>query len=82
MRGDEVIGIAEYKIQCKTESEFWAILNSKLSYDPGRPNKVTYVVHDISKLKRAEAEKKKLEAQLQKAQKNGSNRYPCRRCGP
>ncbi len=69
MRGDEVFGIAEYKIQCKTGSEFWVILNSKLSYDQGRPNKITYVVHDISKLKHAEEEKKKLEAQLHKTQK-------------
>jgi len=69
MRGDEVFGITEYKIQCKNGSEFWVILNSKLSYDQGRPSKITYVVHDISKLKRAEEEKKKLEEQLHKAQK-------------
>jgi len=45
------------------------MLNSKISYDQGLHKKITYVVHDITKLKRAEEEKKKLEEQLHKAQK-------------
>jgi len=65
----EVSEIAEYKIQCNNRSEFWVILNSKIAYDQGRPNKITFVVHDITKIKRAEEEKKKLEEQLHKAQK-------------
>ncbi|GAG76473.1 unnamed protein product, partial [marine sediment metagenome] len=69
IRGEEILEIAEYKIQCENGSEIWVILNSKLSYDQGRPCKITYVVHDISKLKQAEEEKKKLEEQLYKAQK-------------
>ena len=67
--GEEVPEITEYKIQSKNGSEFWVILNSKVTYDQGRPNKITFVVHDITKLKRAGEEKKKLEEQLHKAQK-------------
>jgi len=67
--GEEVPEITEYKIQSKNGSEFWVILNSKVTYDQGRPNKITFVVHDITKLKRAEEDKKKLEEQLHKAQK-------------
>ena len=69
IHGDEVAEISEYKIKCKNGSEFWVMLNSKISYDQGLPKKITYVVHDITKLKRAEEEKKKLEEQLHKAQK-------------
>jgi PAS domain S-box-containing protein len=69
IHGQEVAEIAEYKIQCNNRSEFWVILNSKIAYDQGRPNKITFVVHDITKIKRAEEEKKKLEEQLHKAQK-------------
>ena len=69
IRGDEVAEIAEYKIKCKNGSKFWVMLNSKISYDQGLPKKITYVVHDITNLKRAEEEKKKLEEQLHKAQK-------------
>jgi PAS domain S-box-containing protein len=69
IHGEKVSEIAEYKIQCKDGSEFWVILNSKIGYDQGRPNKITFVVHDITKLKQAEEEKKKLEEQLHKAQK-------------
>ncbi len=69
IHGDEVSEISEYKIKCKNGSEFWVMLNSKISYDQGLPKKITYVVHDITKLKRAEEEKNKLEEQLHKAQK-------------
>ena len=69
IQGEKVSEIAEYKIKCKNGSEFWVILNSKLSFDQGRPNKITFVAHDITKLKRAEEEKKRLEDQLHKAQK-------------
>ena len=69
IHGDEVAEISEYIIKCKNGSEFWIMLNSKISYDQGLPKKITYVVHDITKLKRAEEEKKKLEEQLHKAQK-------------
>ena len=68
-RGQALPEIQEYIIQCADGSELWVILNSKLSSDPARANRITYVVHDISKLKRAEEEKKKLEEQLHKAQK-------------
>jgi len=69
IHGDEVAEISEYIIKCKSGSEFWVMLNSKISYDQGLPKKITYVVQDITKLKRAEEEKKKLEEQLHKAQK-------------
>jgi PAS domain S-box-containing protein len=69
IHGEQISEIAEYKIQCKNGSELWVILNSKIAYDDKRPNKITFVVHDITKLKRAEEEKKQLEKQLYKAQK-------------
>ena len=69
IQGNEVAEISEYIIKCKNGSEFWIMLNSNISYDQGLPKKMTYVVHDITKLKRAEEEKKKLEEQLHKAQK-------------
>ena len=69
IHGDEVAEISEYIIKCKNGSEFWVMLNSRISYDQGLPKKITYVVQDITKLKRAEEEKKKLEEQLHKAQK-------------
>jgi PAS domain S-box-containing protein len=69
IQGHEVAEISEYIIKCKNGSEFWIMLNSNISYDQGSPKKITYVVHDITKLKRAEEEKKKLEQQLHKAQK-------------
>ena len=69
IHGEEVFQIEEYKIQCKNGSEFWVMLNSKVAYDLGRPNKITFVALDITKLKQAEKEKKMLEEQLLKAQK-------------
>ena len=69
IQGKEVPEVAEYKIKCKNGSEFWVILNSKTVYNQGRPKKITFVVHNITKLKRAEEDKKKLEEQLHKAQK-------------
>ena len=69
MAGEEVFEIAEYQLQCKYDSKLWVILNAKVAHDQGRPKKITFVVHDITKLKRAEEEKKKLEQQLHKAQK-------------
>jgi PAS domain S-box-containing protein len=69
IHGNEIAEISEYIIKCNNGSEFWIMLNSNISYDQGFPKKITYVVHDISKLKRAEEEKKKLEEQLHKAQK-------------
>ena len=69
IHGNGVAEISEYMIKCKNGSEFWIMLNSNISYDQGSPKKITYVVHDITKLKCAEEEKKKLEEQLHKAQK-------------
>ena len=69
IQGEELPEIQEYIIRCADGSGLWVMLNSKLSSDPGRANRITYVVHDISKLKRAEEEKKRLEEQLHKAQK-------------
>jgi PAS domain S-box-containing protein len=69
IQGKEVPEIQEYQIRCRNGSEFWAILNSKLACHQGRPNRITYVVNDISKLKQAEEEKKSLEEKLYKAQK-------------
>ena len=59
----------QYKIKSKDGTNLWIMLNSKVLYYQGKPKKITYVVHDISKLKRAVEEKQKLEVKLQKAQK-------------
>ena len=69
IKGEKFSELSEYKIQLKNGSDLWIMLNSKISYDQGKPEKATYVVHDISKLKQAEEEKRKLEVKLQKAKK-------------
>ena len=69
IQGEKGFETAEYKIQSKTGLDIWIILNSKVTYHRGQPKKMTFVVHDISNLKQAQEDKKRLEAQLQKAQK-------------
>lgn len=59
----------EYKLKGKNGREFWVPANAKFFYDAGLPKRAMTVVHDLTELRRAEAEKRKLEAQLQQAQK-------------
>jgi PAS domain S-box-containing protein len=60
---------AEYKIRGKNNREFWVLVNSRFYFEDGRPKRATAVVHDLTALRQAEAEKKQLEAQLNQAHK-------------
>ena len=69
-KGQPVPTSIEYKIKAKNGREIWALLNTKFIHDAeGKPNGVLVVAHDITEQKLAEEEKKKLEHQLQQAQK-------------
>ena len=69
-RGQPVPTSIEYKIKAKNGPEIWALLNTKFIHDAeGKPSGVLVVAHDITEQKLAEEEKKKLEHQLQQAQK-------------
>jgi len=67
--GEDVPDTVEYEAKGKNGQEFWALVNAKYVYENETPKSATVVVHDITERKRAEAEKEKLKAQLQDAQK-------------
>jgi two-component system, cell cycle sensor histidine kinase and response regulator CckA len=67
--GEEIPDTVEYKINCKNDQEFWALVNAKYVYENETPTRATLVVHDITERKRAEVEQEKLKAQLHNAQK-------------
>jgi len=67
--GEKIPDTVEYKINCKNDQEFWALVNAKYVCENDTPKGATLVVHDITERKRAEAEKEKLKAQLHNAQK-------------
>ena len=69
LAGQYLPELIESKIRCKDGSKLWAMFNSKVLYENGKPKRITVVLHDITKLKQAEEEKMKLENQLQQAQK-------------
>ena len=59
----------EYKMRGKNNREFWVLVNSRFFFEGGVPKRATAVVHDLTAIRHAEVEKKKLEAQLQRAHK-------------
>jgi two-component system cell cycle sensor histidine kinase/response regulator CckA len=59
----------EYRIKSREGEDIWVVMNARFSYEDGRPKLATVVVHDVTALKQAEAEKAELEIQLQQAQK-------------
>jgi PAS domain S-box-containing protein len=59
----------EYKIKGKNNREFWVFVNARFFFENGKPKRATAVAHDITALRRAEEEKKQLEAKLRRAQK-------------
>ena len=59
----------EYKIKGKNNREFWVLVHSRFSFENGVPKKATAVVHDLTTIRRAQEEKKQLEAQLQQTQR-------------
>jgi PAS domain S-box-containing protein len=70
LKGQQVPASVEHKIKAKNGREIWALLNTKFLHDAeGKPTRVLVVAHDITEQKQAEEEKKKLEHQLQQAQK-------------
>lgn len=60
---------SEYKIKGKNQKEFWVLSNSRFFYEEGIPNRAMSVVHDMTDIRRAEAERRKLEVELQNARK-------------
>jgi len=59
----------EYKIIGKNNRAVWILVNTSISFENGVPKKATAVVHDLTAIRKAESEKKRLEVQLQQAQK-------------
>ena len=60
---------AEYKLTGKNGKEFWVLSNSRFFYKDGAPKRAMAVVHDLTVIKRAEAEKRALEDKLQNARR-------------
>ena len=60
---------AEYKLVGKNKREFWVLSNARFFYEDDVPRRAMAVVHDLTGIRRAEAERKKLEIQLQNAKK-------------
>jgi PAS domain S-box-containing protein len=60
---------AEYQIRGKNQREFWVLSNARFFYEHGEPKRSMAVVHDLTEIRRAEAERKALELKLQHAQK-------------
>ena len=62
-------GPVEYKIKGKDSREFWVLLNGNFIFENGIPKKCMVVAHDLTEIRQAQEEKRKLEIQLQNAQK-------------
>ncbi len=60
---------AEYKIKGKNQKEFWVLVNSRFFYKDDIPKRAMAVVHDLTDIRRAEEDRKRLEIQLQQAHK-------------
>jgi PAS domain S-box-containing protein len=59
----------EYKIIGKNNREICVLVNTRFFFEKDSPIKATAVVHDLTAIRKAEEEKKRLEAQLHQAQK-------------
>jgi PAS domain S-box-containing protein len=68
-QGRDISGTVEYRIKNRNGKEICAMVNSRYFFKGGRPVRVTIVAHNITDLKAAEAERKKLEDQLRQSQK-------------
>lgn len=60
---------SEFSIRVKNQKEYWVLANSRFFYEDGIPKRAMAVVHDLTNIRRAEEEKRKLETQLQNAKK-------------
>ena len=59
----------EYKARSKDHREFSVLANIRIFYEDGEPKRAMAIVHDLTEIRRAEEEKRKLESQLQNAKK-------------
>ena len=59
----------EYTVRAKNGQEFRVLINSKIFADAGGPLRAMVVAHDVTALRKAEAEKKRLETRLQEVQR-------------
>ncbi|MFH1983300.1 MAG: PAS domain S-box protein [Pseudomonadota bacterium] len=59
----------EYRIRGKDGRVFWVLVNTRFTFKDNRPIEATAVVHDLTALRQAEEEKKRLEAKLVQVQK-------------
>ncbi len=60
---------AEYQIRGKNGRAFWVLVNARFSFENGVPVRAMAVAHDLTALRKTEAEKKRLEAKLAQVQK-------------
>jgi PAS domain S-box-containing protein len=60
---------AEYKIKGKNQREFWVLVNSRFFYKGNIPERAMAVVHDLTDIRQAEEDRKRLEIQLQQTHK-------------
>jgi PAS domain S-box-containing protein len=67
--GQSNLDPVEYNIRVKDGRELWVLVNSKVFFKNGVPVRSMSVVHDLTGIREAQEEKRKLEIQLQNAQK-------------
>jgi len=59
----------EYRIKGKNNRELWVLSNTRFFYEKGRPKTAMAVVNDLTEIRRAEEERRRLESQLQQVHK-------------
>ena len=69
LSGDPNLDPMEYKIRRKNGESFWALIRSRISLDRGAQRRLVLVVNDLTEIKKAAEERRKLESQLQQAQR-------------
>jgi PAS domain S-box-containing protein len=81
LAGEQISDEVEYKLRDKGGKELWALVNTRLFSEQGKPRRATVVAHDITELKRAEealrdSEKRlrSLSSKLMKAQEKERRR--------
>lgn len=60
---------SEFRINGKSGNSFWVLSNARFFYEDGAPKRAMAVVHDLTEIRKAEAEKRTLEVKLQNAKK-------------
>ena len=59
----------EYRVRGKNGREFWVLSNARFFYENGAPKRAMAVVHDMTQVRRGEAERRELEIKLHNAKK-------------